>query len=203
MIACVPRDMHSALWSDVWSTLTQELPTQRAMCGWSQFVMPEHTTVGPRDAARAEYLCNSSFCLTQVKERIINVGSISAGSRMDWRNLEGEQSYDADTQYATSKASLTAPVHIAKGFAAYFSMHCSALTLHPNDRNGARMPAAGGDDGDGGAGAPTGAAAAGGALPGPGHRQQQAAGEGLGHDRHGGPGTIFVLARCAGTQPGT
>ena len=37
------------------------------------------------------------------------MSSISASSRMDFRNLEGEQSYDADTQYATSKASLRAP----------------------------------------------------------------------------------------------
>ena len=42
--------------------------------------------------------------LVQIKERIINVSSISAGSQMDWRNLEGEQRYSADAQYSTSKA---------------------------------------------------------------------------------------------------
>lgn len=40
----------------------------------------------------------------QIKERIINVSSISAGGQMDWSNLEGERRYSADAQYATSKA---------------------------------------------------------------------------------------------------
>lgn len=42
--------------------------------------------------------------LPQVRERVINVSSISSSSQMDWGNLEGEQRYSAEAQYETSKA---------------------------------------------------------------------------------------------------
>ena len=45
----------------------------------------------------------------QVRERVINVSSISSSSRMDWGNLEGEQRYSAEAQYETSKARSKTP----------------------------------------------------------------------------------------------
>jgi len=46
----------------------------------------------------------STLSCWQVRERVINVSSISSSSQMDWGNLEGEQRYSAEAQYETSKA---------------------------------------------------------------------------------------------------